>query len=133
MLIRTIVAILERSNRCAASTAVTIAPSRAEKSHSSSVTRNFFARFMKADGLFDTLTAMTCLGFSGSGNLVPSSVSPCSEISRSEPVPVVTASSVDGVGGVVGDLASLALSASDKEEMPIVVASVPTGGTGTSV
>lgn len=58
----TIVASFERSRRCAASTAETIAPSRADKSHISSVTKNFRARLKKAVGPFDAETAMTCLG-----------------------------------------------------------------------
>eukprot|EP00585_Thalassiosira_rotula_P026242 CAMPEP_0196234478 /NCGR_PEP_ID=MMETSP0913-20130531/4568_2 /TAXON_ID=49265 /ORGANISM="Thalassiosira rotula, Strain GSO102" /LENGTH=112 /DNA_ID=CAMNT_0041515553 /DNA_START=418 /DNA_END=753 /DNA_ORIENTATION=- len=111
------VAIFERSNRCAASTADTIAPSRADKSQASSVTKNFRARLKKADGPFDTLTAMTCLGCSG--NEVPSSI-PCSE-EFSDAVPVVAASNVDGVVGVSGPLG---LSSKDKEETPIDVDSV---------
>jgi len=113
----TIVAILERSKRCAASTADTIAPSRAERSHSSSVTKNFRARLKNADGPFDTLTAITCLGCSG-GEV--SSSPPCAEDS----VPVVTASIVVGAVGVNG----LFLSSKDKEEIPIEVAPVPGAG-----
>ena len=60
----TMVASLDRSRRCAASTAETIAPSSAERSHISSVTKNFLARLKKAAGPFDALTAMTCLGLS---------------------------------------------------------------------
>lgn len=52
----------ERSKRCAASTAETIAPSRADKSHISSVTKNLRARLKKAVGPFEAETAMTCLG-----------------------------------------------------------------------
>lgn len=62
-----IVAIFDRSKRCAASTAETIAPSRAEKSHTSSVTKNFRAKLKNAEGPFDALTAMTCLGFGDGG------------------------------------------------------------------
>jgi len=58
----TIVASLDLSSKWAASTADTIAPSSADKSHTSSVTRNFRARLKKAAGPFDALTAITCLG-----------------------------------------------------------------------
>lgn len=58
----TIVASLDLSNKCAASTAETMAPSSADKSHVSSETRNFLARLKNAAGPFDALTAMTCLG-----------------------------------------------------------------------
>lgn len=54
------VASWERSSRCAASTAETMAPSSADKSTSSSVARNFLARLKNAAGPFDALTAMTC-------------------------------------------------------------------------
>jgi len=57
-----ILASLERSSKCAVSTAVTIAPSKAERSHDSSETRNLLARLKNADGCFEALTAMTCLG-----------------------------------------------------------------------
>lgn len=120
--IRTIVAILERSNRCAESTADTIAPSRADRSHSSSVTRNLRAKLKKAEGPFDTLTAITCRG--GSGDEVPLSL-PCSD-ECSDSVPVVPASIVVGVVGVNGPF----LSTNDKEEMATLVASVP--GVGAS-
>lgn len=58
----TIVANLERSRRCAASAADTMAPSSAERSHISSVTKNFLARLKKAAGPLEALTAITCLG-----------------------------------------------------------------------
>jgi len=61
------VASFERSSKCAASTADTIAPSSADKSHISSVTRNLRARLKKAAGPLDALTAMTCRGFSSPG------------------------------------------------------------------
>ena len=119
-------AILARSNRCAASTADTIAPSKADRSTTSSVTRNFRARLKNADGPFDTLTAMTCLGWSDqSPSSLPSSL-PCSE-EWSESVPVVAASAVVGVVGVSG---SLGLLTNDKEEIPVDVASV--AGVGAS-
>jgi len=57
-----IVASLDRSNRCAASTADTIAPSKAERSHISSVTRNFRAKLKNAVGPLEALTAITCRG-----------------------------------------------------------------------
>lgn len=57
-----ILASLERSSRCAVSTAVTMAPSNADRSQDSSVTRNLRARLKNADGCFDALTAITCLG-----------------------------------------------------------------------
>jgi hypothetical protein len=60
-----ILASLERSSKCAVSTAVTIAPSKAERSHDSSETRNLLARLKNADGCFGALTAMTCLGDCG--------------------------------------------------------------------
>jgi hypothetical protein len=88
-----IVAIFERSNRCAASTADTIAPSKADKSQDSSVTKNFLARLKKADGPFDTLTAMTCRGGWSEASSLPRSED-CSES-----VPVMTVSNV----GVAGD------------------------------
>jgi len=56
------VANCDLSRRWAASTADTIAPSRAERSHISSVARNFRARLKKAAGPFEALTAITCLG-----------------------------------------------------------------------
>lgn len=59
-----IVAILDLSSRCAASIADTIAPSKAERSHISSVTKNFLARLKNAEGPFDTLTAIVCRGLS---------------------------------------------------------------------
>lgn len=55
------VASFERSNKCAASTADTIAPSRAERSHISSVARNFLAKLKNAAGPLDALTAITGL------------------------------------------------------------------------
>lgn len=39
-----------------------MAPSRAERSQVSSVTRNFRAKLKNAAGPFDALTAMTCRG-----------------------------------------------------------------------
>ena len=51
----------DRSNKWAASTAATMAPSSADKSHISSVTRNLRARLKKAAGPLLALTAMTCL------------------------------------------------------------------------
>jgi hypothetical protein len=57
----TMLASLERSSKCAASTAETMAPSSADKSQVSSVTRNFLARLKNAAGPFDALTAITCL------------------------------------------------------------------------
>lgn len=119
---RVIVAILERSSRCAASTADTIAPSRADRSHSSSVTKNFLARLKNADGPFETLTAITCLvGSSGERAL---SSPPCSD-ECSDAVPVVAASNVVGVVGVSGPVG---LSTSDNDEIPTAVASVPGAG-----
>lgn len=59
---RTMVASFDRSSKWAASTADTMAPSSAERSHISSVTRNLRARLKNAAGPFDALTAMTCLG-----------------------------------------------------------------------
>lgn len=71
----TIVANLERSRRCAASTAETMAPSSADRSHISSVTKNFRARLKKAAGPLDALTAMTWRGwFKGSSSSIPVSV-----------------------------------------------------------
>ena len=61
---RTIVASCDRSRRWAASTADTMAPSSAERSHISSVTKNFLARLKNAAGPFVALTAMTCRGLS---------------------------------------------------------------------
>ena len=52
---------LDRSKRWAASTADTMAPSKADRSTTSSVMRNFRARLKKAAGPLDALTAMTCL------------------------------------------------------------------------
>ena len=52
----------DRSNKCAASTAETMAPSSAERSQYSSVTRNRLAKLKNAAGFFEALTAMTCLG-----------------------------------------------------------------------
>ena len=66
----TIVANLERSSRWAASTAETMAPSSADKSHISSVTKNFRARLKKAAGPLEALTAITCRGFNGSSSNV---------------------------------------------------------------
>lgn len=60
----TMVASFDRSSRCAASTAATMAPSSAERSQYSSVTKNFLARLKKAAGPLDALTAITCLGWS---------------------------------------------------------------------
>ena len=57
-----IVASLDRSSKCAASTADTIAPSKADKSQVSSVTKNFLARLKNAAGPLEALTAITCLG-----------------------------------------------------------------------
>lgn len=54
---RTIVAIFDRSSKWAASTAVNIAPSKADRSHSSSVARNFLARLKNTAGFLDALTA----------------------------------------------------------------------------
>ena len=107
---RTIVAILERSSRCAASTAATIAPSRADKSHSSSVTKNFRARLKNADGPFETLTAITCFGWSS--EVMHSSI-PCS---YEDSVPVVAASNAVEV---VGD-GSFDTSTIDKEAISSV-------------
>ena len=53
---------MDRSNKCAASTADTMAPSRADKSQNSSVTKNLRARLKNAAGFLDALTAMTCRG-----------------------------------------------------------------------
>lgn len=64
----TMVASCDRSKRCAASAAETIAPSKAERSQTSSTTKNFRAKLKKAAGPFEALTAMTCFGlaaFSG--------------------------------------------------------------------
>jgi len=108
---RTIVAILERSSRCAASTAATIAPSRADKSHSSSVTKNFRARLKNADGPFETLTAITCFGWSS--EVMHSSI-PCS---YEDSVPVVAASNAVEVVGVDG---SFDTSTIDKEAISSV-------------
>lgn len=110
---------MERSKRCAASTADTIAPSRADKSQSSSVTKNFRARLKKAEGPFETLTAMTCRGCSIGDDAPPSSSLPCSE-ECSDSVPVVAASAVDGVVGVNGPFA---FSDIDSEEIPAAAAS----------
>lgn len=63
---RTMVANFDRSSKWAASTAETMAPSNAERSHNSSVTRNFRARLKKAVGPFEALTAITCRGLSSS-------------------------------------------------------------------
>lgn len=60
----TMEASLDRSSRCAASTADTMAPSSADKSHISCATKNFRARLKKAAGLLEALTAITCLGCS---------------------------------------------------------------------
>lgn len=60
---RIMVASFDRSNKWAASTAETMAPSNAEKSQNSSVTRNFRAKLKNAAGFFDALTAITCLSF----------------------------------------------------------------------
>jgi len=65
---RTIFASLDRSNKWAASTADTIAPSSADKSQNSSVTRNLRARLKKAAGFLEALTAMTCRSGSVSGS-----------------------------------------------------------------
>jgi hypothetical protein len=54
-----IVANLERSSRWAASAADTIAPSKADRSQISSVTRNFLARLKNAAGPLLALTAIT--------------------------------------------------------------------------
>lgn len=56
------VANLDRTNRCAASAADTIAPSKADKSQTSSVTRNFRAKLKNAVGPLLALTAMTWRG-----------------------------------------------------------------------
>lgn len=65
----TMVASWDLSKRCAASTAETMAPSRADRSHISSVTKNFRARLKKAAGPLEALTAMTCRGFDGSSGV----------------------------------------------------------------
>jgi len=65
---RTIFASLDRSNKWAASTADTIAPSSADKSQNSSVTRNLRARLKKAAGFLEALTAMTCRSGNGCGS-----------------------------------------------------------------
>jgi len=91
-----IVAILERSSRCAASIADTIAPSKADRSQVSSVTKNFLARLKKAEGPFDTLTAIVCRGLSAWGVLV-SCLSCSDESAESDPVGLV--SNEDGVNG----------------------------------
>ena len=59
---RIMVANLDRTNRCAASAADTIAPSKADKSQTSSVTRNFRAKLKNAVGPLLALTAMTWRG-----------------------------------------------------------------------
>lgn len=115
---RTIVAILERSSRCAASTADTITPSRADKSHSSSVTKNFRARLKNADGPFETLTAITCFGWSS--EVMHSSI-PCS---YEDSVPVVAASNAVEVVGVDG---SFDTSTIDKEAISGAASSVSIG------
>ncbi len=101
-----IVAILDLSSRCAASIADTIAPSSAERSQVSSVTKNFLARLKNADGPFDTLTAIVCRGLSFCGVFV-SSLSCSDESTELDPVCLV--SNVDGVSGpcVVGLSAKL--------------------------
>lgn len=67
----TISANFERSSKCAASTAETIAPSNADRSQNSSVTRNFLARLKKAAGPLDALTAITwCLSGVEAGSSV---------------------------------------------------------------
>lgn len=55
---------MDLSKRWAASTADTIAPSRADRSQVSSVTRNLRAKLKNAAGPLEALTAMTCRGFS---------------------------------------------------------------------
>lgn len=75
--------------------------------------KNFRARLKKADGLFDTLTAITCLIWS---DVVPSSFPRSDESSDS--VPVVSASNVDNV---VRDWGLSYLSTNDKEDTPIEV------------
>lgn len=101
-----IVAILDLSSRCAASIADTIAPSSAERSQVSSVTKNFLARLKNAEGPFDTLTAIVCRGLSFCGVFV-SSLSCSDESTELDPVCLV--SNVDGVNGpcVVGLSAKL--------------------------
>ena len=91
-----IVAILDRSSRFAASIADTIAPSNAERSQVSSVTKNFLARLKNAEGPFETLTAIVCRGLSVFGALV-SSLSCSDESTELDPVGLV--SNVDGVKG----------------------------------
>ena len=95
-----IVAICERSKRCAASTADTMAPSSAERSTSSSVTKNFRAKLKKAAGPFATPTAIVCRGCS-CGEADPDSPLSFSERSESFSVAVV-ASTVVGVSGARG-------------------------------
>jgi hypothetical protein len=53
------VANFDRSNRCAASAAETIAPSKADRSHISSVTKNLRAKLKNAVGPLLALTAIT--------------------------------------------------------------------------
>jgi hypothetical protein len=55
----TIFASFDLSNKWAASTADTIAPSSADRSQYSSVTRNLLAKLKNAAGFLDALTAMT--------------------------------------------------------------------------
>jgi len=73
-----------------------MAPSKAERSHDSSVTKNFLAKLKKAEGLFDTLTAIVCLGLSVVGEFV-SFLSCSDDTTESEPVGLV--SNVDGLCG----------------------------------
>jgi hypothetical protein len=56
---RMIVANFDRSKRCAASAADTIAPSKADKSQISSVTKNLRAKLKNAVGPLLALTAIT--------------------------------------------------------------------------
>jgi hypothetical protein len=59
---RTMCASCDRSSRWAASTADTMAPSKADRSQNSSLARNFRARLKNAAGPLEALTAMTCRG-----------------------------------------------------------------------
>ena len=47
-----------------------MAPSKADRSHISSVTRNFLARLKKAAGPLDALTAITCLGLAAASSVL---------------------------------------------------------------
>lgn len=89
-----------------------MAPSKADKSHISLVTRNFRARLKKAAGLLEALTAITCLGGSPESAVVDGAATVGADPSATgAPDATVGASALPDFDSLLADCSELAAAA----------------------